>query len=216
MSDFYVAGTKPATPVTLAPDCKDLIIYSDIPGTSKLHIVMDNIIDKRISIISSGSIEINGNTCYQQSSSISSCPIVPVVSSSNENVLSLVADKDITIFSPENCNLISCDDKTISAYMYSASRAIYVYNWDGSIVLDPYKDMVGKPSLYFYGSIVSKFQPVFGSYDANTGLLYSGYKKTLTFDNRVKSGKIFIPYIIDPKIPQWEKFELVEVASKTP
>jgi len=214
MNDIY-DGNKPTTQITLGSDCKDLIIYSEIPSDKKLHIVKDNIIDMRISIVTSGSIEINGNTCYQQTAIISSCPTGTIPVSTNSNVLSLVADNEIVVFRPENCTTFACEDKTISAYMFSGERAIYVNNWDGSVLSDPYKNLVGKPSLYFYGSIVSKFQPVFGSYDANTGLLYSGYSKILTFDNRVKNGKVFIPYIIDPKVPQWEKFELVEVASKT-
>ena len=177
--------------------CTRIIILANIPSSSSFRIVGDSYLDKQISIVSNGQIRIEGNTFYSNGTAL----------------LSLTAEKEIIVSAPPaGCTSTACD-KNISAYIFSAKNTIKVDNWDGSSG-DPGYILTGaQPKLNFYGAIVSKFQPVFGSFDGNNGTLYSGYIKNLQFDDRVKNGRVFIPYIIDPKIPQWEKYELVEIAS---
>ena len=186
------------TPISALTSCAKIIIFANIDSNSSFHIIGNNTIDKQISIVSSGSIQIDGDTSYP--------------SSPGTSLLSLTAENGIIIASPAaGCSGSSCD-KTISAYMFSAKSTIKVENWDGAT--DPgYAASGVQPTLHFKGAIVGKYQPVFGSFNGNDGTLYSGYVKDLNFDDRVKNGSIYIPYIIDPKVPQWDKFELVEIAS---
>lgn len=177
--------------------CTRIIILANIPSSSSIRIIGDSYFDKQISIVSSGQIRIEGNTYY----------------STADALLSLTAEKEIIVSAPPaGCTSTACD-KNINAYIFSAKSTIKVDNWDGSSGNPQYALTGSQPKLNFKGAIVSKFQPVFGSFDGNDGTLYSGYIKNLQFDDRVKNGRVYIPYIIDPKVPQWEKYELVEIAS---
>jgi hypothetical protein len=189
----YIDGS----PKSSLTGCMKIIILANIPTGNSFRIIGDSNIDKQVSIVSNGQIIIEGNTYY----------------STGTALLSLTAEKEIIVSAPPiGCTGLACD-KNISAYIFSAKNTIQVDNWDGSKGNPGYALSSVQPKLNFKGAIVSKFQPVFGSFDGNDGNLYSGYIKNLQFDDRVKNGRVYIPYIIDPKVPQWEKYELVEIAS---
>jgi len=191
----YVNGT----PVPALTGCERIIFFANI-GSGTLTIEDSDYTGAQISIISTGGVTLDGNLDYNKG-------LKP------KSLMSITATGDIIISAP-TAICTSCN-KIIKAFLFSQDRTIKVDNWDGAI--DPTYDARNiSPILNFTGSIVGKYQPVFGSFNVSTSppSLYSGYKKNFVFDDRVKNGDIFIPYVISPKDPQWDKFELVEIASK--
>jgi hypothetical protein len=197
--NYSTSLTLPSNSISLS-NCNQLILFANI-GTNDFSIIGDNVINKdlQISVVSTGKVIIDGN-------------ILP--STNPRGLWSITADLGITISKPKPLCEPNCD-KTINAFLFSHESTISVDNWAGDTPDIRYTDPVSKiqPKLRFKGSIVGKYQPVFGSFNGVDGTLYSGYLKDFLFDSRVKKGELYIPYIIAPKDPQWEKFELVEIAS---
>lgn len=160
----------------------------------------------KLSIVSSGNITISGDITYSDRSA------------SGTSVLSLIADQNIIIkqITPTACG--ETLTRNIDAYMLSVNNAIQVENWQNDVYTPIYNNLncVGanfNAQLNIYGSIVGKYQPIFGAYDGNGTGLVSGYGKAFTFDDRVKNGKVSIPYIIPPQTQQWVKLAMTEIAS---
>ncbi|MFZ4516670.1 MAG: hypothetical protein ACOYN3_10210, partial [Acidimicrobiia bacterium] len=65
------------------------------------------------------------------------------------------------------------------------------------------------PTLNFVGTMASKFRGVFGAYDAEKGSYERGYKKTFTFDTRLKN--IQPPFFLEPTTATWERLDLTEI-----
>lgn len=65
------------------------------------------------------------------------------------------------------------------------------------------------PNLYFYGSMASKYRPLFGLAAAGTGTPMRGLNKQFVFDANLKNRQP--PYFLEPTNAQWERIDFTEV-----
>jgi hypothetical protein len=117
----------------------------------------------------------------------------------------LVANGGVIILPPG-----APEDREVDALLLSLQQGVYVQGWD----TDP-GSWVGQtpPTLHLFGAMASKFQGVFGGYDAATGELVNGFRKDFTFDSRLSNNSSFTPaFTVSGTSDAWTRVDMSEVA----
>lgn len=99
-------------------------------------------------------------------------------------IVGIAAGKDIIL----DCDQVGtkCDDKNVVAVLNAPNGKVFNNKWDSSAV--PVGGATAQPEFTLYGSIVSYYHPVFGSYYAvEPGVLKNGWIKNLKWDDRLLS-----------------------------
>jgi hypothetical protein len=167
--------------------------------------ITDSVVIGKISLFVKGDMQIDGD--ITNASSVNGNGL-------NENVLGLNATGDILIskIPARNCNAPNV--REINAQMVSFEGTVRTagldLNPDITVAANPASQFC-PPTLRFIGSMATRYQGVYGFYDAGAGLIVEGYVKDFAHDTRgVSDPTINPPYLITPVGLQWVRVNLSE------
>jgi len=119
-----------------------------------------------------------------------------------------------------------CADRTLHAVLMSLNGSILTDGWTTQPPGEPNFGRVDPnadaPTLRIFGSLISRYRGVFGSYnplnvttaDVTPGALVQGFRKEFVYDPRLRTSQP--PYLLQPVRAAWERLDLIEVPPSGP
>ncbi|MFN8016394.1 MAG: hypothetical protein U0R17_07315 [Acidimicrobiia bacterium] len=152
--------------------------------------IEDSVYSRSISIVSIGGIVINGDIKMDKGGPIfdgtgpaptDTDPVLGITTSGNIIIKCLPGD-DESITDPAAMPDTQCAaNRSIVGVLSAPSGSIYNNRWMKSKIIPP-----TEPTISIYGSILTKYRSVFGSYTSDSNAkVVNGWAKKLTFDSRL-------------------------------
>ena len=236
-SGFTLTGvTNP--PAAGSPyDGEIIVIRAPSSNWGSVDVLVSGTVAGVVSIVVDGSVAIDDDLVYEQAladgcvSPGGSQHSAGCLAQNKDDVLSLTATERIEVWQEcqnpgdQSCTSGATADRFIHGVYTSPQGYIGVPDWQDNV------DSAGsaRGMLYFYGSVASRFQGVYGSYGPAAGgtrALLSGFNKSFVHDARLtkytrdpddpEALTGLPPYIVSARVPVWVRLDVSEVGVTTP
>ncbi|MFZ4585618.1 MAG: hypothetical protein ACOYNI_10380, partial [Acidimicrobiia bacterium] len=174
------------------------------------NVAIAGTIEGRLTVRARGSIYITGDLTY---------------SDGNRDMIGLIADGDVVFTCDDDLTpghtADSCPpDRTVHAAIVATGwgpeamplpegpyGGIYNRDWFSGAT-------TGNPQLHFFGAMVSRYRPVFGSFEKWAPFaLVNGWHKDFTYDARLRTDQP--PYMLRPAGRAWDRLDLSELPCRS-
>jgi hypothetical protein len=191
--------TELVTIDTNAPDC------ATSQSACRPVAINNSTVIGKISLFIKGDLRIDGNIEYATGANSNGL---------NENILGINTTGDILItkLSPRVCGVVN--KRTINAQLVSLQGTVRTAGLDLNPDVTPAANPASQlcaAELEFKGSMATRYQGVYGFYDAASGSVVEGYVKNFAHDDRgLTDPTITPPYLVTPVGLQWVRVNLTE------